>query len=293
MDRLLHYSNKLVCYFLSVLLALCLSFGAVSAVFAVTIGNENFTVKYFSKDSTVSLLTENLNECYQQLSDETGIPKSVFINAVGYDFIKSVQRTVIEGTQASASLDFSSTTDIEKRFTGAIKKYDEEGSIKRSEQEIAKISRKAVEAFNSTCAIVNNRELMPIASFMYNEAVIAAIFLLVSAAACAGAEIILNGRRHKSYNYIATGLVASGEIMIVLPLIVIFSMLINDSCITNIEAYNIAIRAATQYSLYIIIAIGAVFLIAGILIFAAVFKYYRRKLLECDTETEIERKLIR
>ncbi|MGN0533173.1 MAG: hypothetical protein ACI4IK_02335 [Eubacterium sp.] len=293
MDRLFHFLYKLLCYFLSVLLAFCLSLGAVSAVLAVTVGNENFTVKYFSKDSTVSLLTDNLDKCYQQLSDETDIPKSVFVNAAGYDFIKSVQRTVIEGTQTSASLDFRSTTDIENRFTGAIKKYDEESSIKRSNKERAEISRKAVEAFNSTCAIVNNRELMPIASFMYNKAVIAAIFLLVSAAACAGAEIILNGRRHKSYNYIATGLVASGEMMIIIPLIVIFSRLIDSSCITNIEAYNIAIRSATQYSLYIIIAIGTAFLIAGILIFAAVFKYYQRKLLECDTETEIERKLIR
>ena len=62
--------------------------------------------------------------------------------------------------------------------------------------------------------------------------------------------------------------------------------------LTNIDAYNEAIKQCVNSMFVVFIIFGALLAGIGAALFAWTYKYYRFRLLESDTEAEIKRNLV-
>lgn len=291
-SRLMNTLFRLLSYALSVVLAACIIAFSVSTAAAVTLGDMDYTAGYFTDSRVVNMLADNLDEEYDELSRKTNVPKEVYMNATGAGLISTVQRTVIKNTQSSAFVDFSGTVNIENRLRESIEKYDSSNGINRSEKQMDSLISQAVDVFNQTCSIANNAQLSKIASFVNNRSIQLTVLSAAGIIACVFAEGFLNGGRRKSFNYVAMAMVTAGEVLAAFCAIVLLSGRLNSLSLTNIEAYNFAIASASKTVLIILLAVGILIAAAGFSLFYAVYRYYRSKLMESDTENEILKNLI-
>ena len=292
-DRLIRSLFRLFSYGVSAVLAVCIIVFSVSTAAALTLGDIDYTAKYFTSSKVVNMLAENLDKEYEELSRKTDVPKEVYMNATGAGLISSVQRTVIKNTQTSIFVDFSGTINIENRLRESIEKYDNESGIRHTEKQVEKLISQAVDVFNQTCSIANNAQLSKIASLVNNHSLQITFISAVGIIACIFAEHFLNGGRRKSLNYVAMAMVTAGEVLAAFCVIVLLSGRLGNLSLTNIEAYNIAIASASKTVLIILFAVGILITAAGFSVFYAVYRYYRTKLMDSDTENEIAKNLIR
>ncbi|MCM1285963.1 MAG: hypothetical protein NC213_05680 [Acetobacter sp.] len=292
MNKLRFSVYRFFSYIISFALSLCIVMGVLGTISVFTLASENYMVDFFQKNQSIQMLSDELDKEYEELSKKSKIPKEVFSEAVGYNFIRSVQRSVAEGAQTFASDDFTGSTDLETRIENAVDKYDSENDIKRSDKAKKKICAQAADLFNKTCAVTNNAQLRPIYSLVNGKSFFIAITSFAGAVLCIALIVFLNGRRHKSFNFVAMSFVISGEVMTAVPVVLLIKNVLSNLCITNIEAYNIAISSAVKSVLMIIIAAGIVMMIIGVVMFAMVYKYYYTKLIDSDTEQSIADNLI-
>lgn len=292
MSRIQLSVYRIFSYILSFALSVCLVTGVIGSVSVLTLANENYMVGFFQKDQSIRLLSDELDKKYEELSESSGIPKAVFSDAAGYNFIKSVQRSVAEGAQTFASDDFTGITDLEVRIENAVSDYDKENGIKRANKAKKEICDKAVDAFNQTCAVTNNAQLRPIYSLVNGKSFFIAIASFAGAVVCIMAVVFLNGRRHKSFNFVAMSFVISGEIMVAVPAVLLAKNILDGVYFTNVVAYNIAISSAVKSMLMIFIVLGIIMMIIGAVMFAVIYKYYYTKLVDRDTEQSITDNLI-
>lgn len=283
---------RFLSYGVSALLAVCIIIFTISGVATVTLGNIDYTVKYFTDSKTVSMLSQELDSRYDELSTKTNVPKDVYMEATGEKLIYAVQHTVVKNTQSSVFVDFSGTIDIEERLRDSIEKYDSESNIKRTEEQMEQLIAQAVDVFNQTCSIANNAQLSRIASIINNRSLYITVLSAAAIIGCVFAENFFNGGRRKSYNYVAMSMVTAGETLASFCVIVLLRKSLTGLSLTNIEAYNLAIASAAKMVLIIIFAVSILIIAAGFSLFYAVYRYYRTKLMESDTEEEIAKNLI-
>lgn len=265
----------------------------VLSVMTVTIANNNFMVKQFSSDKVINILADDFDKRIDEYAKKIDVPKSVFINVSGYDFIKNLQVTVVGSTNDEGDFDLSGISNLKKQYKEALVEYDKENKIKRTNAQREEICAKAAEILNETCSIKNNDQLGAVSAVINRNLVYFALIGFVIFILCAIAEYFLNNRMHKGFNYIAMAGVTSGEIMIVIPMIILLFHILDKLNITNISAYNIAINSGVKVMLVSLIVIGAILIAAGVAIFISNYKYYKVKLIESDTEYSIAQNLIR
>lgn len=293
MDRFRYHFIKFICYLLSFAMMVSIVCACVFSVMTVTIANNTFMVKRFSSDKVISILAENFDKSIGEFAQEVNVPKSVFVNVSGYDFIKNSQVTVVGGTNGEGDFDLSGISNLKEQYKTALTEYDRENNIRRTNAQRERICSGASEIFNETCSIKNNAQLSEVSAVINGRSVYFAIAGFAIFAMCAFAEYLLNNRMHKGFNYIAMAGIASGEILIVIPLIILMFNILGKLTLTNITAYNIAINSGVKYMLTGLIIIGIVLISAGVAIFISNYKYYKVKLIESDTEFVIDKNLIR
>lgn len=293
MSKLVYHSSRFMCYALSAFMTLFLSLSIISFSVNVTLGNDEFLEKEFKKTEVITSLVSELESNFKDLSDETGIPRSVFTDAAGYDFIRSVQPSVIKSMHSPLKMDFSSITNIKSRYTEALDKYDKANHISRSSEDTDFIAEKAVEIFNNTCAIENSEQFYPITKHMGSKLFIMGFVFAVCFAVLVFTEYIMNKKRRKSFNYTAMSVMAAGEILITLTLLFFLSTVFQTTEFTNAAAYNTALLKSIFIMMIIVFAAGIICILSALAIFFSNFKYYKRKLIECDTENEISRNIIK
>lgn len=291
MKKLIYHLSRLLCYALSLMMTLLLCFATVTFAVNITLGSSEFMNRCFTRSEVITSLNSDLNKNFENLSEETNIPCSVFVDAAGYDFIGSVQPTVVKSIYSAAKTDFSSTTDLKNKYEKAINKYDEKSGVIRSADDTEKIADKAVEIFNRTCSIKNNTQFGPFTKYMGTKMFIVAFAAFLCFAILISAEYLMNGKRRKSFNFIAMAVMSCGEILVVITAIAFFSGTFHTAEVTNIGAYNTAISYAVLTMMAIIFAAGILFILTAAAIFISNFKYYKQKLIDCDTESEISRNI--
>jgi len=265
----------------------------VLSVMTVTIANNTFMIKQFSSDRVISILADDFDKNIDVYAQEINVPKSVFVNVSGYDFIKNLQVTVVGGTTGEGDIDLSGISNLKEQYKKALVEYDKENKIRRTNAQREKICSKAAEIFNETCSIKNNDQLSAVSAVINGRLVYFALIFFVLFALCAVAEFFLNGRRHKGFNYIAMAGMTAGEILVVIPLIILLFNIMDKLNLTNISAYNMAINNGAETMFIALIVIGIVLISAGAAIFISNYKYYKVKLIDSDTEYVITQNLIR
>ncbi|MBR2133593.1 MAG: hypothetical protein IJ851_02670 [Eubacterium sp.] len=291
--RTLYKINRAFSYLTSFLLFLTILGSFVVGIATVTIGNTDFKASYFTSPATINTLVKELDENMTDLCEEEDIPKEVFINTTGYNFISSIQRTVIDDTVTTEPTNFSYTSTIIGDYKKALTTYDEKNGIERSNEETDRIVQEAVDIFNKTCSIQNNQSLSSWANVVNSKLLpmIFAILIIVSLMLGSAISRLFGGRKLK-YNFIAMSFTSAGGIMILIPLISIFSGIMGRINLTNIDAYNEAIKQCVNSMFVVFIIFGALLAGIGAALFAWTYKYYRFRLLESDTEAEIKRNLV-
>ena len=276
--RTLYKINRAFSYLTSFLLFLTILGSFVVGIATVTIGNADFKASYFTSPATINTLVKELE---------------VFINTTGYNFISSIQRTVIDDTVTTEPTNFSYTSTIIGDYKKALTTYDEKNGIERSNEETDRIVQEAVDIFNKTCSIQNNQSLSSWANVVNSKLLpmIFAILIIVSLMLGSAISRLFGGRKLK-YNFIAMSFTSAGGIMILIPLISIFSGIMGRINLTNIDAYNEAIKQCVNSMFVVFIIFGALLAGIGAALFAWTYKYYRFRLLESDTEAEIKRNLV-
>lgn len=266
---------------------------AVLSVMTVTIANNTFMIKQFSSDEVISILADDFDKNIDVYAQEVNVPKSVFINVSGYDFIRNVQVSVVGGTTGEGNIDLSGISNLKEQYKKALVEYDKENKIRRTNAQREEICAKAAEIFNETCSIKNNDQLSAVSAVINGRLVYFALMFFVLFVICAVAEFFLNGRRHKGFNYIAMAGMASGEILVAIPLIILLFNIMDKLSLTNINAYNIAISNGVKTMLIALIVIGIILISVSTAIFISNYKYYKVKLIDSDTEYVITQNLIR
>gem|GEM_PF-2773739 len=291
--RRYYFFNKLYNILLSTLLILSLLIAIVSGVVSVTIGNPDYKYTHFTNIRTISTLVDNLENNLTPLCEKEEIPVEVFMNTTNYNFIVSIQRTVVSDTYTEIPNDFSYTSTITYDYGRAIDKYDRENGISRRTDEKNRIVNEAVEIFNETCSIKNYDKLTDYAKVINNNYITLSMvgFIAASVACCFGLREI-NGRRRRAYNYMAMCFNTAGLLLIAIPSVIYISGIMNRLMLTNIPAYNIAITEAVNLMLIVLAVFGLVLLAGGTALFIWTYKYYRFRLLESDTEEQIKRNLV-
>ena len=286
------FIKKIFSYGASAVLAVCIIVFLISGISTVTLGNTDYKVKYFTDGRVVDMLSIKLEEEYDELMLKTNVPTEVYMNATGAGLIRSVQGTVVKSTQSSVIVDFSGTIDIENRLRASIEKYDKENKINRTEDEMNQLINDAVDVFNKTCSISNTTQLSRIASLVSNRSLQLTVVSVLGIVACIFFEFIFNSGRRKTLNYVAMAMVSAGEILISLCAIVLSRGSLYSLNLTNIEAYNLAIASASKSMMFILLAVSILLVIAGFSVFYSVYRYYKTKLIDFDTENEIMKNLV-
>lgn len=293
MSKLVYHSSRFLCYVISAFMALFLAISIISFSVNVTLGNNEFLEKEFKRAAVINALVSDLDENIKDLSDETGIPSSVFTQAAGYDFVSSVQPSVVKSVYSASKTDFSSITNLKNRYINALDKYDNSQNISRNPDETNQIADKAVEIFNSTCSIQNNSQFYPFTKYMGTKLFMSAFFSAACFALLVFAEYQIGGKRRKSFNFTAMSVMATGEILITVTVLAFFSKAFTAADFTNAAAYNGALSKSIFVMMLIVFTAGIICILSALAIFVSNFKYYKRKLIECDTENEISRNIIK
>ncbi len=292
--RTMYRINRFLCLLSTFLLFLSIVGAFSVGIVTVTIGNTDFKVSYFTSPATINTLVKELDENLTDFCEEEDISKEVFLSTTGYSFISSIQRTVIMDTTTTEPTNFSYTSTIIGDYTKALNNYDKENGIERSDEETERIVNEAVDIFNRTCSIQNNEHLSRwanVVNYKFLPVILAAFILL--ALFLTSYLNRLNGGRKLKYNYIAMSFTSAGLVMVFIPLISIVYGIMRRVNLTNIDAYNEAIKQCVNSMFVVFIIFGAMLTGIGAAMFAWTYKYYRMKLLESDTEAEIKRNLVK
>lgn len=292
MSRFKYCFYKVICVIISIAMSGCMLLSCVLAISALTIGSNDYMLKYFSSDTVAASLSDSLEDALKPLCEDAGIPLSVFMDKVGVGFIKTSQEAVISGMHTRQATDFETIFNVTEKYKSAIKDYCTENSIEISNAQIDNTAQRAAEIYSQICAIENNSQICDYAALFGRNMFFPVITLLVCVAAGIFLEYMLNGRRRKGFNYVAMSLLTAGEIMVVLPVCIMLCGVLNRMDITGIIQYNAAISSAVKTMLIVIVAAGAVFTAFGISLFAVIYRYYKFKLIESDTEIEISKNII-
>lgn len=274
-------------------MTLFLTLSIISFSVNVTLGNNEFLEKEFKKTEVITTLVSELENNFKNLSDKTGIPCSVFTEAAGYDFIVSVQPSVVKSMHSSSETDFSSITNLKNRYTNALDKYDTNHTISRNSEETDLIAEKAVEIFNNTCSIKNSKQFYPITKYMGEKLFITGFIFAICFAVLVFAEYIINKKRRKSFNFAAMSVMTTGEMLITITAVSFLSKAFHTAEFTNAAAYNAALSKSILVMMLIIFTAGIICILCAMAIFISNFRYYKIKLIECDTENEISRNIIK
>ena len=293
MSKLVYHSSRFLCYALSAFMTLFLALSIISFSVNVTLGNDEFLEKEFKKAEVITSLVSELESNFKDLSDKTGVPCSVFTDAAGYDFIISVQPSVIRSMHNTSKTDFSNITNLKNRYIDALNKYDKANHINRNSEDTDFIAEEAVKIFNSTCSIENSEQFYPLTKYMGEKLFIAGFVLIICFVVLNFAEYIISGKRRKCFNFTPMSVMAAGEILITLTLLFFLSTVFQTTEFTNAAAYNTALSKSIFIMMLIVFAAGIICILSALAIFFSNFKYYKRKLIECDTENEISRNIIK
>lgn len=292
MNRLKYCIYRIICVIISIAMSGCIVFSCLLAISALTIGSDDYLLKYFSSDTVAASLSDSLEDELKPLCEDAGISSSVFMDKVGIGFIKASQEAVISGMHTRQATDFETLFNVTEKYKSAIKDYCTANSIQISDEKIEDTAQRAAEIYSQVCAIKNNSQICDCAALFSRNMFFPVIALLVCAAAGIFLEYTLNGRRRKGFNYVAMSLVTAGEIMVVLPICIMLCGVLNRLDITGVLQYNAAIAGAVKTMLIIILIVGVVFIAFGISHFAVIYRYYKFKLIDNDTEMEINKNII-
>lgn len=292
MKRALYYLKKALCY----LTAICMSFTVFATAFflvsSVTIGNINFTERYFTKSSMTEVMSQRLYEETDRLCEEHGIDSNVIRDALDFGYVSSAQVTALKKIYTAGSSRISSSIDTEARCLDALNKYEADGTKKLTDKEKEEITEGTMKCVDRVFSVVNIDEFGIYAKIFGGRCTILAIGFAVFSAALFGAVYLLSAWSRRSLNYIAMALVTAGELSVAMTVMFIITKPLDCLSLTNIQAYNNALDSAVGVLRLLMLAVGVLLIVAGIAVFIANYKFYSVRLRRSDTEHEIEKNLI-
>lgn len=262
-------------------------------VSSLTVGNKSFVQKYFSTADVTNELSAELNKRLDDIAYEYGIDNEILKGAFSYDYRVTVQNTAMNSLFNGRYTPVSSSSNVEVRCKNAVARFNskQKKGKELSDKKTAELVCDVKKAFDSVYTIANSSEFSSVSGF-FSASTKGAVMLSVVSVIMAIAVYFMSGRRHGSLNFIAMALESAGGMSVSLPLMAIMKMRFSVLYLTNVPAYNSAINNAAGKTCFIIIAVGAVMLIAGVAIFISNYRYYSFKLKNSDMEYEIEKNLV-
>lgn len=293
MNKRSYSIRRLLCYFLSIVLAFTLLGSNMLMVSSLTIGNKHFVQKYFSTPRVTNELSLELDKRLEEIADNYDLDAEILTSVFPYDYRISAQKTAMNSLYNSHCIPVSSSLNVDIRCENAVARYNlkqnkgKELSDKKTEELIDDVK----EALDSVYAVTNAGEFSSVSEF-FSASTKGAVVLSVASVIIAAAVYLISGWSHGSLNFIAMALETAGGMSVVLPLTALIRMRISALCLTNISAYNGAIGNAAGSTCFIIIAVGTAMFMIGVAIFISNYRYYSVKLKKSDMEYEIEKNLV-
>ncbi|MGN1124409.1 MAG: hypothetical protein ACI4RR_08710 [Eubacterium sp.] len=292
MKNAVYLLNRAFCYCMAVLLSFTLIATAFFLVSSVTIGNVNFTARYFNKSSMTQEMSERLYSQTDKLCERYKIESEVIRDALDSGYVSSAQVKALKNIYAVSSSRISRSIDTEARCLNALNKYEEKSGKSISDKDKEEITAQVMDCVDEVFTVVNIGEFGIFAKIISQKSVLLAIAFAFLSAIIAVIVFFTSSRSRRSLNYIAMALVTAGDISVVMTGMFIIEKPIDCLSLTNIQAYNNAIEGAVGVLRIIMIALGVLFIVAGAAIFITNYQLYSVRLRRSDLEHEIEKNLI-
>lgn len=267
--------TKMICFFLSVLMAFLIVFSVFGA----------FTVGMLKSQNYISGKLEQhdeqlLSEINKKLSDDCtdmSLPKEAFTNALSKGEVDSVIGDMVSDMILCYEIDFSDSEKLYGYFTDGITDYCEKNNIDAMSEDISRGASLAVDITNEALAGSSTGIIKLFQKIQGSRLILLAVLCAAFAVACAVAIDSINSGRHRKFSYIGMGLATSGVMLTAATVFVKHMGYIDNYEFCSFELYNNAITDAVNATFKPYPIIGICLAAAGFIMLILNYIYFAKK----------------
>ena len=282
--------RRIVCYFLTLVMAACVVLSISIGISSGMLRTENFVQKRYEKYN--SELLQEVNNAITGVADSTGLPAKAYTSSIQEVHTITALRQAANNAVKGFDTDYTESKYLYGYYRTGLLNFCKENGIPITEDELVKNSCFAVDIFNDTVGDESTSSIILFA-FTYTKKPLTWILLSVFIFILSLVIIdFISFGRHKKYDYLGMSLIIAGEVQIILPLFAILMKYTSTLKFMDVDVYNMALADVLNDIMKIIMVIGAVVLIIGIVVTLFNYRYYRRKTTKLKTEHDIRLKLV-
>ena len=286
-----YYSQRFACLFSGIIISIAVAV-FVTAVFEVAIFSGEATVKE-RLDANMSAVIDEIEKSYDKTSQITGIDREAFSGTVNKSNFYIISSEVARNLLYGYKTDFTANSSLYSAYSAKLSSYASEKKLTFSSSELSLYASLATE--NAAYAI-NDSKTDSVALFRNSHSAVMLIVLGASVVLTAAAFVViefLNKGRHKRFVYYGSGICGAGFLLTGAFYYVKTKKYISDFRFCSFKPYSDAIASCVDNAVKYILIIGIVLAVAGFIILAVNYDYFRRKNRDAKLTREMNRELMK
>jgi hypothetical protein len=274
-DKIKYKLTKLLCFILSMLLSfslIALSIGGFGIGFMQSQDYIESRMNRYSDD-----IINEINADFVKLDGKTNLPVEAFTTALDQDEIQQIISTVVNNFIYNYQTDFSQDDVLYNDIKSSMSNYCNENSIVITDNALSKDASLAIHEINSTIGGSSSSSIK-VVRFVQGQKM---MYIICTSIILIIATIVIldliNFGRHRKFSYIGMSLITAGYVIDFGFLFVKYRNYVGNYKYSSVDSFNLGIADCVNDVLLYTAIVGAVFIVAGIIMLLLNYNYFRKK----------------